>query len=74
MLTTKTDNVKYLENKSKIDKVLSKYSWSQLLNAMIEKLDTIEDLNNKQTIEVFKIIDNLQNSINSYERIKDKII
>lgn len=73
MLITKTDNVKYLENKSKINKVLSKYGWSQLLNAMIEKLDTIEDLNSKQTIEVFKIIDNLQNSINSYERIKDKI-
>lgn len=68
ILDIKKEN-RYLNHKESIRQFLSEHHWSDIIRNMIEDLDSIDDLNNSQSIEMFKLVSCLQDAINAYDRI-----
>lgn len=59
----------YLNNKEQINQYLLKFNWSYILRVMIEKLDQVDDLNQSQSLEMFKLISSLEDALQSYYRL-----
>ena len=71
MTAIKKQETRYLENKESIRQLLSKFHWSDIMRHMIESLDSIDDVNTSQSIEIFKIVSSLEDAIISYNRIQN---
>lgn len=59
----------YLNNKEQINQYLLKFNWSYILRVMIERLDQVDDLNQSQSLEMFKLISSLEDALQSYYRL-----
>lgn len=70
MVTSKRKKeVQYLEKKTNIKKLFESMGYENILRYMIEDLDSIEDINNTQSIYLFQIISALENALEIYPRI-----
>ena len=65
--------IRYLHNKDSIKQILTQYHWSDIYQAMIDSLDSIDDLNVSQSIEMFRLVSMLQDAIISYERVATNV-
>ena len=50
-----------------------KIGYNNIIRHMIEQFDTIEDITNTQSMELFKLITCLQDALESYERLKNDL-
>jgi len=64
---------RYLENRIAIKNFLEQQNWQDVLRYMIENLDSIDDINNSQSIEMFKLVTSLEDALLSYSRIFDNV-
>lgn len=62
--------IQYLEKKENIKKLLDSLGYENILRYMIEDLDTIEDINGSQSMQLFKLISALEDALEAYPRIK----
>jgi hypothetical protein len=65
--------VKYLDVRNSIKNFLEEVDYDNIIRYMIEDLDTIEDINNTQSMELFKLISNLETALQSYKRLKNDL-
>jgi hypothetical protein len=65
--------VKYLDVRNSIKNFLEEVDYDNIIRYMIEDLDTIEDINNTQSMELFKLISNLEIALQSYKRLKNDL-
>ncbi len=65
--------VKYLDVRNSIKNLLEEVDYDNIIRYMIEDLDTIEDINNTQSMELFKLISNLETALQSYKRLKNDL-
>lgn len=65
--------IRYLHNKDSIKQILTQYHWSDIYQAMIDNLDSIDDLNVSQSVEMFRLVSMLQDAIISYERVANNV-
>lgn len=63
--------IQYLEKKENIKKLLESLGYENILRYMLEDLDTIEDINNTQSICLFQLISALENALEIYPRLKN---
>ena len=54
------EEVKYLNVRNSIKNFLEEVDYDHIIRYMIDDLDTIEDINNTQSMELFKLISNLE--------------
>jgi len=72
MVVSKTKKeVQYLEKKDNIKKLLESLGYENILRYMIEDLDSIDDVNNTQSMYLFQLISALENALEIYPRIKN---
>lgn len=64
------EEVKYLNVRNSIKNFLEEVDYDHIIRYMIDDLDTIEDINNTQSMELFKLISNLEIALQSYKRLK----
>ena len=60
----------YLNFKNDIRQLVDKVGYSNIIKYMIEQFDTIDDISNTQSIELFKLISYLESALGSTERLK----
>lgn len=60
----------YLNFKNDVRQLVDKVGYSNIIKYMIEQFDTIDDISNTQSIELFKLISYLESALGSYERLK----
>ena len=65
--------IEYLNVKNDIKDFADKIGYHNIIYYMIEQFDTVEDITNTQSIELFKLISCLQDALLSYERLKHDI-
>ena len=65
--------IEYLNVKNDIKDFADKIGYDNIIYYMIEQFDTVEDITNTQSIELFKLISCLQDALLSYERIKNEL-
>ena len=65
--------IEYLNVKNDIKNFANKIGYSNIIRHMIDQFDTIEDITNTQSVELFKLISCLQDALDSYERIKNDL-
>ena len=65
--------VKYLDVRNSIKNFLEEVDYDYIIRYMIDDLDTIEDINNTQSMELFKLISNLEIALQSYKRLKNDL-
>ena len=65
--------LEYLNIKSDIKDFASKVGYNHIIRHMIDQFDTIEDITNTQSVELFKLISCLQDALQSYERLKNDL-
>ena len=63
----------YLNVKNDIKDFASQVGYNNIIRHMIDQFDTIEDITNTQSIELFKLISCLQDALKSYERLKNDL-
>ena len=63
--------IEYLNVKNNIKDFAAEVGYHNILKQMIDQFDTIEDITNTQSIELFKLITCLQDALQSYERLKN---
>ena len=63
--------IQYLEKKENIKKLLESLGYENILRYMVEDLDSIEDINNTQSMHLFQIISALENALEIYPRLKN---
>tara|TARA_R100000278_G_scaffold121177_1_gene104497 strand:- start:1370 stop:1609 length:240 start_codon:yes stop_codon:yes gene_type:complete len=63
----------YLNIKNEIRDFTKKVDYAYIIRYMIEEFDTIDDINNTQSMELFKLISNLELGLQSYERLKNDL-
>lgn len=62
--------VKYLEKKQKIKKVVVNLGYENVIRHIMEELDNIDDINNTQSIHLFEVISLLQKVLEIIPRLK----
>tara|TARA_A100001201_G_scaffold51005_1_gene50715 strand:+ start:2963 stop:3193 length:231 start_codon:yes stop_codon:yes gene_type:complete len=67
------EEVKYLNVRNSIRNFLEEVDYDHIIRYMIDDLDTIEDINNTQSMELFKLISNLEIALQSYKRLKNDL-
>ena len=67
------EEVKYLNVRNSIKNFLEEVDYDHIIRYMIDDLDTIEDINNTQSMELFKLISNLEIALQSYKRLKNDL-
>ena len=67
------EEVKYLNVRNSIRNFLEEVDYVHIIRYMIDDLDTIEDINNTQSMELFKLISNLEIALRSYKRLKNDL-
>lgn len=72
-MTKNKSETRYLFHREPIRHFLSKYHWSDIMRCMIDNLDNIDNLNTSQSIEMFKLVSLLEDSIKSYERVHKNV-
>lgn len=65
--------ISYLNARNDIRDFVDKNGYSNIIRYMIDKLDVIDDLNNTQSMELFKLISHLESALNSYERLQEYV-
>ena len=65
--------LEYLNNRNDIKDFAEKVGYNNIIRQMIEQFDTIEDITNTQSMELFKLISCLQDALQSYERLKNDL-
>ena len=65
--------LKYMNVSQKIRDFAADIGYEHILRQMIEQFDTIEDISNTQSIELFKLITALEDALKSYERLKSDL-
>lgn len=65
--------VAYMNVKESIKEFTSKAGYENVLRFMIEQFDTIDDITNTQSMELFKLIASLEEALKSYERLKSEL-
>ena len=63
----------YINVKESIKEFTSKAGYENVLRFMIEQFDTIDDITNTQSVELFKLISCLEDALKSYERLKSDL-
>lgn len=63
--------IEYLEKKENIKNLLGSLGYANILRYMIEDLDSIDDINNTQSIHLFQLISALENALEIYPRLKN---
>jgi len=63
----------YLNVRNDIKDFAKQVGYSNIIRHMIDQFDTIEDISNTQSIELFKLISCLQDALQSYERLKSDL-
>ena len=67
------EEIKYLNVRNSIKNFLEEVDYAHIIRYMIDDLDTIEDINNTQSMELFKLISNLEIALQSYKRLKNDL-
>ena len=67
------EEVKYLNVRNSIKNFLEEVDYDHIIRYMIDDQDTIEDINNTQSMELFKLISNLEIALQSYKRLKNDL-
>ena len=72
---SKTDKqeLQYLEIRNDVRDFVDKVGYDSILRYMIEQLDNIDDISNTQSIELFKLISNLENALQSHQRLQQYV-
>ena len=65
--------IKYLNARNDIREFVDKNGYSNIIRYMLDQLDVIDDLNNTQSMELFKLISYLESALNSYERLQEHV-
>ncbi len=65
--------LKYMGVSQRIRDFAADVGYEYILRQMIEQFDTIDDVTNTQSIELFKLISSLEEALKSYERLKSDI-
>ena len=63
--------VQYLEKKENIKKLLESLGYENILRYMIEDLDSIDDVNNSQSMHLFQLISALESALEIYPRLNN---
>jgi len=63
--------VQYLEKKENIKKLLESLGYENILRYMIEDLDSIDDINNSQSMHLFQLISALESALEIYPRLNN---
>ena len=63
--------VSYLEHKETIKSLIESVGYESILRYMLEDLDTIDDINNTQSMHLFQVISAIENALEIYPRLKD---
>ncbi len=67
------EELNYLNIKNEIRDFTKKVDYAYIIKYMIEEFDTIDDINNTQSMELFKLISNLELGLQSYERLRNDL-
>lgn len=65
--------VEYLNVKNDIKDFTTKIDYQFILRYMIEELDHIDDVSNTQSVELFKLISNLESALQSHQRLRQYV-
>lgn len=65
------NEVQYLQSKDNVRSLIESTGHENILRYMIEDLDTIDDINNTQSMYLFKLISSLEEALKIYPRIKN---
>lgn len=65
--------IQYLNVRNDIKNIIDKVGYHFILKYMIEQLDNIEDISNTQSIELFKLISNLESALQSHQRLQEYV-
>jgi len=65
--------IEYLNFKNDIKDFAKEVGYNNIIRYMIDHFDTIEDITNTQSMELFKLISCLQDALKSYERLKNDL-
>ena len=65
--------LEYLNVKNDIKDFAEQVGYNNIIKHMIDQFDTIQDITNTQSIELFKLITCLQDALDSYERLKNDL-
>jgi hypothetical protein len=65
--------LEYLNVKNQIKDFAKIVGYNNIIKHMIDEFDTIEDITNTQSMELFKLISCLQDALKSYERLKNDL-
>ena len=65
--------LEYLNVKNDIKDFAEQVGYNNIIKHMIDQFDTVEDITNTQSIELFKLITCLQDALESYERLKNDL-
>lgn len=63
----------YLNIRNDIRELVNKVGYSHIIKYMIEQFDTIDDITNTQSIELFKLISNLESALQSHQRLQEYV-
>jgi len=63
--------VQYLEKKENVKKLLESLGYENILRYMIEDLDSIDDVNNSQSMHLFQLISALESALEIYPRLNN---
>ena len=66
-------DLQYLNVKHDVRDFVNKIGYQNILRYMIEQLDNIEDISNTQSIELFKLISNLESALQSHQRLQEYV-
>jgi hypothetical protein len=64
---------KYINFVEEWCEVLEHKAFNNIIRHMIDQFDTVEDITNTQSMELFKLISCLQDALQSYERLKNDL-
>jgi len=67
------EDLEYLEVKKHIRDCVDTAGYNNILRYMIEQLDNIEDVSNTQSMELFKLISNLESALQSHQRLQQYV-
>ena len=65
--------VEYVIVRNDVKDCVDKIGYHFILRYMIEQLDNIEDISNTQSIELFKLISNLESALQSHQRLEEYV-
>jgi hypothetical protein len=66
-------DLSYLNVKNDIKEFANEVGYNNIIRHMIDQFDTVEDITNTQSMELFKLISCLQDALQSYERLKNDL-